>query len=302
MAKDTALQSIEERVETPYGTVSVTTSPGTPSGTVSLLLLHSNSSSSHAFQHILSKPPPGVSQVVAFDFLGHGESENATTSMDRAYTMKGYAETAICVLQHLQITQYIVLGWSLGGHVAIEMLPLLKSGTSPLISCLGLMLVGTPPSNGAAQVGIAFDVSKTGQVENKPPEPGDEENIGLGAAEHWSDKGARIFMTLVHGGLEPWMLEVGKRTDGRARRIMFEEFRAGTGCDQRDVLEKSDVPCAVVNGASEPFVNLDYLDGVKIKNLWQGKCHRISELGHAPFWQEPEVFQEYLWRFVQDCL
>jgi pimeloyl-ACP methyl ester carboxylesterase len=32
------------------------------------------------------------------------------------------------ILEHLKVESVVVLGWSLGGHVGIEMVPLLKAG------------------------------------------------------------------------------------------------------------------------------------------------------------------------------
>ena len=54
------------------------------------------------------------------------------------------------------------------------------------------------------------------------------------------------------------------------------------------------MPIAVLNGAEDPFINLDYLDSISFKNLWRGQCQRIVGAGHAPFLQNPAVFNEIL--------
>jgi pimeloyl-ACP methyl ester carboxylesterase len=54
------------------------------------------------------------------------------------------------------------------------------------------------------------------------------------------------------------------------------------------------MPVAVVNGAEDPFLNLDYLDSLSFKNLWRGQCRRIDGAGHTPFLQKPTVFNEIL--------
>ena len=48
------------------------------------------------------------------------------------------------------------------------------------------------------------------------------------------------------------------------------------------------------------LVNLDYCDTVAYANLWEGRCHRLSGLGHAPFWEAPGDFNPVLERFLQD--
>ena len=56
---------------------------------------------------------------------------------------------------------------------------------------------------------------------------------------------------------------------------------------------------AVVNGAEEPFVDIDFLDGIDWGNLWEGKCHRLDGLWHAPFWEGPAAFDPVLERFLE---
>jgi hypothetical protein len=35
-------------------------------------------------------------------------------------------------------------------------------------------------------------------------------------------------------------------------------------------------------------------------NLWEGRCHRLAGLGHASFWEAPDVFDPLLERFLRD--
>jgi hypothetical protein len=73
------------------------------------------------------------------------------------------------------------------------------------------------------------------------------------------------------------------RADGRFRKRVFEASCAGNGVDQRVTVETSSVPFAVVNGAAGRLVKLDYTDSIAYANLWEGRCHRLFGLGHAPF-------------------
>jgi hypothetical protein len=57
---------------------------------------------------------------------------------------------------------------------------------------------------------------------------------------------------------------------------------------------------AVVNGGADNIVNLDYFDTIAYANLWEGKCHRLRGLGHAPFWQGPRSFNPIFGRFLRD--
>jgi pimeloyl-ACP methyl ester carboxylesterase len=99
---------------------------------------------------------------------------------------------------------------------------------------------------------------------------------------------------------EAFLRDAVARTDGRFRKRLFEAARAGEGVDQRLAVESSPVPLAVVNGGADRVVNLAYFDTVDYANLWEGRCHRLSGLGHAPFWEAPGDFYPILERFLHD--
>jgi pimeloyl-ACP methyl ester carboxylesterase len=48
------------------------------------------------------------------------------------------------------------------------------------------------------------------------------------------------------------------------------------------------------------MINLAYIDSVVFGNLWEGRCHRLTGLGHAPFWEAPDNFDRILERFLRD--
>jgi pimeloyl-ACP methyl ester carboxylesterase len=208
--------------------------------------------------------------------------------------MRGYAEVAVQVLQHLNIEDVVVLGWSLGGHVGIEMLELVNQpqsiASAKKIKIKGLVLTGTPPALGADQVAAGFTMGG---------------GLGQAGQRHWTDEEAEAFARNSAAAgreecFEAWMLEDARNTDGRARMVMGERFVGGEGVDQVRVVETTEVPIAVVNGAQEQFVNLDYLDTIKWGNLWRGECVRLDGLHHAPFWEDPQRYEQVLVEFLQD--
>jgi pimeloyl-ACP methyl ester carboxylesterase len=94
------------------------------------------------------------------------------------------------------------------------------------------------------------------------------------------------------------MRDAVKRTDGLARRLMFESFAGGTGKDQSVIVATAKLPIAVVNGVDEPFVNTDFVAGVKFANLWEGETFLIENSGHAPFWDAKDRFDPIFSRFL----
>lgn len=286
-------------LDTDHGLISVTDT-ALKNDAPTLLLIHGNSLSSKVFRHIFeSKAITSCWRVVAFDLPGHGSSSKSPNP-ENSYHMRGYADLAIHILHHLNIDSVVVFGWSLGGHIAIEMIDLLKAPEHQNIKILGAMLTGTAPALGKEQVAEAFRVSEDG-------------GLGYAGMKDWTDEIALVFAQNSAAAGKPeyfesWMLADAKSTDGRARVMMMQRMvevgngaEGAVGADQRKVVESEDVLIAVVNGGDEQFINVDYVDGIRWKNLWRGKCMRLEGLHHAPFWEKPDLFEGILVDFMKDA-
>ena len=246
-----------------------------------VLFVHGNSSSSLAFARQLEGPLAARHRLIAIDLPGHGASDDAADPK-AAYTIPGLAGTVSEVLDALAIDHVAIVGWSLGGHIGIELLD-----RDPRIA--GLMIMGTPPvSRGVLGVlrGFQpqFDLTLTTKGRLTPRE---------------MDRLARLcFGDFV----SPELRDAIARTDWRMRKIMGHGLMMGVGADQKKIVEHSPVPLAVVNGEREPFARLDYVSGLDYANLWDGKCHVMEAVGHAPFLEAPEQFNMLLERFVDDAM
>jgi pimeloyl-ACP methyl ester carboxylesterase len=268
---------MEQIVNTRHCKIALEKSTGTG---LPLLLIHGNSSCKEVFKHQMQGDIGSTYQCIAMDLPGHGRSGNAVNP-EQTYTMGGYADVALEIMELLNIKNFAVLGWSLGGHIGIEMM-------SRSNQIAGLLISGTPPiSKDPADMANAFLPS---------------EHRDFTDQETLSDEEADLYARATCGPeatFENFLGEAVRRTDGRARRIMMEAALSGLGTDQRQVVEHDPTPLAIVNGADEPFVNNTYLKLIDYKNLWQGKVHLIPGVGHAPFWETPEVFDVYLDRFLK---
>jgi pimeloyl-ACP methyl ester carboxylesterase len=242
-----------------------------------VLLIHGNSSSLEVFRYQIDGPPARQNRLIAFDLPGHGRSGDAIDPA-RTYTLPGFADVSREVLSLLAIEEAVVLGWSLGGHIALEML-------QEFSGAKGLVLVGTPP--------VGPDTFSKGFR----PSP----HLKLAAEAEWSDAdverfGHAVFDEAFSSDLRTALI----RADGIARSTLFEARRAGGGADQRRLVESLTMPIAVLNGAEDPFINLNYLDSISLQNLWRGQCQRIDGTGHAPFLQKPTVFNEILNEYLAE--
>lgn len=248
--------------------------PGVP-----VLFVHGNSSCKEIFAKQLESPLLAGYRRIAFDLPGHGESSNAPDP-DRTYAIHGFADAAIALLEALRIERAIVVGWSLGGHIALELL-------ARWPGCVSAWITGTPPA-GAKDLERAFLASPHMQLTFKESFSADEARAFAQEAV-----GARV-------PLEPWMFDACRRADGRFRPLMLASALAGRDLDGRAIAETSPLPLAVVSGELEPFVDNAFLGSLAYRNLWDGRVHVLAGLAHMPFWEAPEAINPLLARFLDE--
>ena len=248
-----------------------------------LLFIHGNSSCSLVFEKQFESRLAEKYRLLAFDLPGHGESPDAKDP-ERSYSMPSYAEAAADLLESLGITDPVVLGWSLGGHIGLEM-------TRIVPGMRGLVITGTPPSGpGAEEVTKAF-----AQI----PE------IAFAAAETFTDEQVDTFARYIYSltePLPPHLVEAVRRCDGRSRACMFGDFLNPESrlAHQITTVATWPKPLAIIQGTDEPFMSAAYFDGLTYANLWRGKVQMIEDCGHAPFWESPEVYNPLLDDFMSD--
>ncbi len=185
------------------------------------------------------------------------------------------------VLVRLGVRQLAIVGWGLGGHLAIEML-----ARSRRVE--GLLLVGTPPvSRGLIGALRGFHPSVDLLFATKP---------------HWSEREFKRFEQLCLGhSATPDIRNAIARADGQLRAVFSQSIIRGDGHDQRRTVLDAEVPIFLVNGADDPFIRRGYVAGFQ-----DHARHRFVELiegaGHALFREKPEPFNAILDRFTDTVL
>lgn len=254
--------------------VSESDGSGTP-----ILLLHGTASSRAAFAHQFDSPLAEQHRLLALDLPGHGDSGNAADAS--AYSLEALTETVSRFIDAMKLRQLVIVGWSLGGHIAMELIG------HPAMA--GIMVTGAPPvSRGPLGMLRAFHPSW---------------DMLLASKEKFSERDVQRFYELcfAHGG-SPELLAAVRRADGRVRPALTSSMMRGEMRDERRAVETSPVPVAIVNGVDDPFLRLPYLEGLRWGSLWHGTPMLLAGAGHAPFWDQPETYNELLVEFAADVV
>ena len=246
-----------------------------------VLLIHGNSASAKAFSKQFDGAPGANLRLVALDLPGHGRSDDAGDP-SATYNLPGYARIVADVVAQMSLQDAVIVGWSLGGHIALEASPMLPKAS-------GFLIFGTPP--------IAFPPA----VDAFLPTP------AMGATFK-ADLSAEEMDGYVRGFFRPDVTDIPdsfradvRRTDGRARGMLGASLAPNGYADEVAIAAGLKVPLAILHGAEEQLVNGAYLEKLKAPTLWRGKVQTIPGSGHAPHWEEPQKFNALLEAFVADC-
>jgi pimeloyl-ACP methyl ester carboxylesterase len=274
-----------QKIETPNGAIAVHESVGRGPP---LVLIHGNSSSSRAFSRQLDGPLGQRFRLVAVDLPGHGESEDARDPS--SYSLPGHARAVRAAIHALRIDEAHIIGWSLGGHVALEMAP-------DIPEARGVVIFGTPPirSRGASPV------ASNGPAP-EPFLPNPAMRFAFQERLESSDASAYVeaFFKPVFADIPSFYLEDALRTDGRARSSLGSAARAGLYRDEVAIVRDLTIPLAVLHGEGEQLVNGRYFGSVAMPTLWRGAVQVIPAAGHTPQWEAPRAFDALIEAFVTD--
>ncbi|TCM48328.1 pimeloyl-ACP methyl ester carboxylesterase [Rhizobium sp. PP-F2F-G48] len=266
----------EKTIETSHGQIAVYDTPGDG---IPVLMIHANSHCKETF-HFQIEALAGTHHIIAIDLPGHGQSSDAIDPL-RTYNFNGYADTICELIDALNINRFALLGHSLGGHVALELMRLLPEKTA------GTMIFGTPPIPPGPE-GAALGFLPNPEFANTGKETLSEHDIDMVVA-------LALGSDAVHDTF--WKTAV-RRTDGRSRQLMIDAALAGKHSDQRALVKTSPVPLAIVNGADDPLINLDYIDSLTFANLWESGPVRVENAAHGVHWQRHKEFNVLLDGFL----
>lgn len=247
-----------------------------------IVFIHGNSAGKDVFKGQMKALGDQGYTVLAVDLPGHGESTDSV-SPEQDYNFPAFALLIKKILDAVEIKSPLVVGWSLGGHVVLEM-----AGRG--FDMRGAMIFGTPPLGpGMADFEAAFIPSKAMAVTLKADRT--EEDIST-------------YLSGLYGTLSPVpaaLHKLASRIDPSLAAHMGAHWASGEeGCHQKTVAAGWQNPICIIHGEQDVFASLDFIKNVKWGNLWRGGVQVMKGVGHAPFIEVPDKFNTVLSDFAQD--
>ena len=249
-----------------------------------LIFLHGHCTDKTFFSAQTSSPLLNEYRLITLDLPGYGESD-PPKEPEKIYSFPGFADVVAEVIGCLGVKNFAIVGWSLGGHVALEL-------TEKLDGLKGIFITGTPP----------IEISEKGLMQGFCiSDPMLLECFGKGDL---SKEEAQLLATVSGYDYsdEKWfMVEAILQTDEGAKTLYPTSIPKGIGANERDIVEKWPNPIGVVAGERDCAINNAYImHEVKFRNLWNNKVHVIKDAGHAVHMEKPEEFNRILSAFACD--
>lgn len=270
------------RIETPAGALHCREHAPAAAGPT-LLLLHGSGFSGAVFAGLMTHPALAACRLLALDLPGHGGSDDARHQASD-YSLPGFAAAVAAVLRARAAAGCVLLGWSLGGDIAMQCLAL------PAARALlrGLVLVSAPPAPPGlfgklrAYTLTGLPLALKPRMTARDAARFERDCLGAAAAGHF--------------------IETLRRTDPAMRPGLARAALRDPGLDQRQAVRGAGLPVWLVAGGEDPLLRLGWFRRFAAGPLPPGSAAwLVPAAGHAPFLDAPDDFAARLAAFTRAC-
>lgn len=249
-------------------------------GEPALLFLHGNSQA-EVWRYQLEAEELARWRRVAFDFPGQGRSGFSDDPAHR-YGLLGLAEMTAAMVEALGVERVVLVGYSLGGHVALE-------GAPDIPGLAGLFVFGMGPVTDAGDLPRLFK-----------PNPA----IDFISRAELTEGEALAFAEAIFGAPEripEFFVEALRAVDPKERPALMASVAEGRHRDEVAVARALPCPLAIVYGEDDALIERSYLDTLDLP-LWRGGVQGIPDSGHTPRWEQPARFNQLLRDFAESLV
>ena len=243
------------------------------------VFIHANSIGAASFYKQMISKEGQKYKFISIDMPGHGASDFSLKPKE-IYTLDSIATLMAETINELDVENCILIGHSLGGHIALRMVN--KSN-----KIKGVVLANMSPIKNYNNLTYSYKVNDTFNLFFKPK-----------INENEASKLAQVFVK------DNVLADISfvdniKNTDPNFRFVLGESFKTDNTNDF-DLISKINIPIAMIYGEKDKIINLNSLKDTGIeKNLWRNKIQIISNTGHSSMWENPNIFNYILIEFAK---
>jgi pimeloyl-ACP methyl ester carboxylesterase len=208
--------------------------------------------------------------VITVDLRGHGESSRPL----KGYSVGAMAADVEQLVRVLGVPHIAIVGWSMGGMVALE----LARRLGPKVSALGLVCT---TAGGLAE-------SESEQAKTMQKEVADDFR---GFARGFT---ARLFKDHETAPLYAWALSQVQKTPGAVASACLASL---IGFDVRATLGTLDVPTAVLHGRHDELITYPHGEHLQ-KHIKGAELVTFEQSGHTPQLEEVDAFNDALGKLL----
>lgn len=245
-----------------------------------ILFIHGNSFSSETFSEQFNSSLFDGYRLIALDLYGHGDSDKLLNPF--GYHLPSYAKLVIEFSKKLGLSNIILAGHSLGGHIALEVL---AQKLDKLVA--GVFVWGTPPISNPIQEGNAFLPNPAGVYLYQSILSSEEASeFVMNCFSDWDSNLSRY-------------IEMVKQTSQDARPSLGASVGQLNFSDENAAILSAPFRVAVAYGTDDKLIASHFFEKLHIENLWEGRAHSVRG-SHFCHIDNSLEFNQTLLNYIQD--
>ena len=213
--------------------------------------------------------------LVSLDLPGHGSSDNLKSL--ESYTIDYYSKIVGDFIDQLKLQNIILVGHSLGAHVATK-----YATSKPLI---GLFNIQNTPLNSVANIEYALNQNHLFS------------SFFSGSFQKESMVKLKKIL-VVNEEVSHNFLQDFYKTDPKCRDDLLKYIQSNPTLNEISFLSAFEPPFKLIIGRQDVFCNQHYLENL---SAIRDKISFIDNCAHYPMLERPNIFSTMLFDFIDRC-
>lgn len=238
-----------------------------------ILLIHGAYQSRLAWEKQMVDGLSDDFRLAAMDLRGHGISDKPESG--DAYTAERWADDVHAVINTLDLTDPVLVGWSFGGWIINDYIA--HYGTDQITSINYVSTSGGAVVDGDGEEREIDDI-RAGEETYREKVESLNEFVGMLTYDDLSPRDHYFFLGF---------------------NLITAIGAVSRTVNYTDLLSEIDVPTLVTQGEEDEIVSRAQAENLN-ENIPNSQISYYPDVGHSPFWEEPERFNRELREFVNE--